>query len=149
MQNTNDDLPLNNVISLIPRSRPRSGSLPTPPPSASGCTPDATTRLPAIAKAMIACRNIDDGKGERIDPATVVRIAVRYGRKYGQAPSSLPLLIRQHLERGCRAGDPTCLAISAWIDGNSTFLENRGGLNNGAATGPHPREGSTPSVTGR
>lgn len=61
---------------------------------------------------------------ERADyVASVVRSTIGFARRKGRRIESLPPQLREWLLRLCEQGDPTCLAVRDWLDGNPGFMQ--------------------------
>lgn len=59
---------------------------------------------------------------ERADyVASIVRSAIGFARRKGRRIESLPPQLRAWLLRLCEQGDPTCLTVRRWLDGNPDF----------------------------
>ena len=60
---------------------------------------------------------------ERADyVASIVRPAIGFARRKGRRRESLPPQLRAWLLELCALGDPTCLVIRDWLDGNPAFV---------------------------
>ena len=55
--------------------------------------------------------------------ATIVNAAIRFGRRNGRSFSNLPSQLRKWLTNLCDAGDPACLVVRDWLNGNRHYLE--------------------------
>lgn len=53
---------------------------------------------------------------------TVIRTAIRFGKRNGQSLTSLPPQMRKWLLDLCEQGDPTAQVVLDWLDGNRRFL---------------------------
>ncbi|MFB2553968.1 hypothetical protein [Ensifer soli] len=63
---------------------------------------------------------------ERADyVASIVRPAIGFARRKGQRLESLPPQLRAWLLELCMLGDPTCLVVRDWLDGNPAFTAVR------------------------
>lgn len=61
---------------------------------------------------------------ERADyVASVVRSTIGFAKRKGQRIESLPPQLRGWLLELCELGDPTCLVVRAWLDGNPGFMD--------------------------
>lgn len=59
---------------------------------------------------------------ERADyVASIVRSAIGFAKRKGRQIESLPPQLRSWLLRLCEQGDPTCLVVRDWLDGNPGF----------------------------
>ena len=54
--------------------------------------------------------------------ASIVRPAIGFARRKGRRLESLPPQLRAWLLELCALGDPTCLVIRDWLDGNPWFV---------------------------
>lgn len=64
------------------------------------------------------------GVEERADyVASVVRSTIGFARRKGRRIESLPPQLREWLLRLCEQGDPTCLAVRDWLDGNPGIMQ--------------------------
>lgn len=60
---------------------------------------------------------------ERADyVASIVRPAIGFARRKGRRLESLPPQLRAWLLELCALGDPTCLVVRDWLDGNPAFV---------------------------
>lgn len=60
---------------------------------------------------------------ERADyVAFIVRPAIGFARRKGRRLESLPPQLRAWLLELCALGDPTCLVVFDWLDGNPRFV---------------------------
>ena len=55
--------------------------------------------------------------------ASIVSAAIRFGRRNGRSLSRLPSQLRKWLSDLCDAGDPACLVVRDWLDGNRRYVE--------------------------
>ncbi|WP_275787476.1 hypothetical protein [Pararhizobium gei] len=63
---------------------------------------------------------------ERADyVASILRPAIGFARRKGRRLESLPPQLRAWLLELCTLGDPTCLVVRDWLDGNPAFTEAR------------------------
>lgn len=53
--------------------------------------------------------------------ASIVRPAINFARRKGRRLESLPPQLRAWLLELCMLGDPTCLVVRDWLDGNPRF----------------------------
>ena len=59
---------------------------------------------------------------ERADyVASIVRSTIGFAQRKGRRIESLPPQLRGWLLELCKLGDPTCLAVRDWLDGNPGF----------------------------
>lgn len=64
------------------------------------------------------------GVEERADyVASIVRSTIGFAKRKGQRIESLPPQLRGWLLRLCELGDPTCLVVRAWLNGNPGFMD--------------------------
>lgn len=62
------------------------------------------------------------GVDERADYiASIVRSTIGFAQRKGRRIESLPPQLRGWLLRLCELGDPTCLVVRDWLDGNPSF----------------------------
>ena len=61
-----------------------------------------------------------DGRADYI--ASIIRPAIGFARRKGRRLESLPPQLRAWLLELCALGDPTCLVIRDWLDGNPAFV---------------------------
>ena len=54
--------------------------------------------------------------------ASIIRPAIGFARRKGRRLESLPPQLRAWLLELCALGDPTCLVIRDWLDGNPAFV---------------------------
>lgn len=109
-------------------STPTSNVLPFPETLPPGrCASNAaTTQTPAdkpvrTATIRTARPPLDpEQQAERV--ASVVRASIGFARRKGVKLQSLPPQLRGWLITLCNEGDPTCLAVHAWLTGNRRFL---------------------------
>ncbi len=79
------------------------------PPVQYACPPTALDKL---------------GVDERADYiASIVRSTIRFARRKGRRIESLPPQLRVWLLELCELGDPTCVVVRAWLDGNPGFTD--------------------------
>ncbi len=72
----------------------------------------------AICRAALGKLTAD----ERADYiASIVRPAINFARRKGRRLESLPPQLRVWLLELCVLGDPTCLVVRNWLDGNPAF----------------------------
>lgn len=57
--------------------------------------------------------------------ASIVRPAIGFARRKGRRLESLPPQLRAWLLELCSLGDPTCLVVRHWLDGNPAFTAAR------------------------
>lgn len=50
--------------------------------------------------------------------ASIVRSTIGFARRKGRRIESLPPQLRVWLLEQCELGDPTCVVVRAWLDGN-------------------------------
>ena len=55
--------------------------------------------------------------------ASIVSAAIRFGRRNGRSFSRLPSHLRKWLMNLCDAGDPACLVVRDWLNGNRHYVE--------------------------
>jgi hypothetical protein len=55
--------------------------------------------------------------------ASIVRSTIGFARRRGRRIESLPPQLRGWLLKLCEQGDPTCLVVRAWLDGNPGFRD--------------------------
>lgn len=55
--------------------------------------------------------------------ASIVRSAIGFAKRKGRRIESLPPQLRGWLLGLCELGDPTCLAVRDWLDGNPGFMD--------------------------
>lgn len=80
-----------------------------PPPVHYACTPSALDT---------------NGVDERTEyVASVVRATIGFARRKGRRIESLPPQLRVWLLELCELGDPTCVVVRAWLDGNPGFTD--------------------------
>ncbi|WP_377299016.1 hypothetical protein [Rhizobium sp. SGZ-381] len=61
---------------------------------------------------------------ERADyVASIVRSTIGFARRKGRRIESLPPQLRVWLLELCELGDPTCVVVRAWLDGNPVFTD--------------------------
>lgn len=53
--------------------------------------------------------------------ASIVRPAIGFARRKGRGLESLPPQLRAWLIELCMLGDPTCLVVRDWLNGNPQF----------------------------
>ena len=53
--------------------------------------------------------------------ASIVRSTIGFARRKGRRIESLPPQLRGWLFELCELGDPTCLVVRDWLDGNPSF----------------------------
>ena len=53
--------------------------------------------------------------------ASVVQATIGFAKRKGRRIESLPPQLRGWLLELCKLGDPTCLVVRAWLDGNPDF----------------------------
>jgi hypothetical protein len=64
------------------------------------------------------------GVDERADyVASIVRSTIGFAQRKGRRIESLPPQLRGWLLELCELGDPTCLVVRAWLDGNPGFMD--------------------------
>ena len=85
-------------------------------------TPQTSKDLPVrTATIRTAHPSLDpEQQAERV--ASVVRASIGFARRKGVRLQSLPPQLRGWLMTLCNEGDPTCLAVHAWLTGNRRFL---------------------------
>lgn len=57
--------------------------------------------------------------------ASIVRPAIGFALRKGRRRESLPPQLRAWLLELCTLGDPTCLVVRDWLDGNPAFTAAR------------------------
>jgi hypothetical protein len=55
--------------------------------------------------------------------ASIVRSTIGFTKRKGRQIESLPPQLRGWLLELCELGDPTCLVVRAWLDGNPGFMD--------------------------
>ncbi len=55
--------------------------------------------------------------------ASIVRSTIGFAKRKGRRIESLPPQLREWLLELCELGDPTCLVVRAWLDGNPGFMD--------------------------
>lgn len=55
--------------------------------------------------------------------ASIVRSTISFAKRKGRRIESLPPQLRGWLLELCELGDPTCLVVRAWLDGNPGFMD--------------------------
>lgn len=79
--------------------------------------PDARDKHVAALKAL--------GTDDRSDyVVSVIRPVIGFARRKGRRLESLPPQLRDWLLDLCELGDPTCLTVRDWLDGNPRFTAN-------------------------
>lgn len=85
------------------------------------------TKLP-VALARTDRKTIHLGEINKLSPddradyiASIVRSAIGFARRKGGGIESLPPQLRAWFIGLCDLGDPTCLVIRDWLNGNPAF----------------------------
>ena len=102
--------PTSNILPF-PAKRPH---LPTVEPAVTG-----PAELPAIVYARML-KPSDADREEHV--AMIVRDVIRFARGGESKTSVMPRQLRRWLQELCDAGDPTCLMLRDWLDGNRRYL---------------------------
>ena len=55
--------------------------------------------------------------------ASIVRSTIGFAKRKGRRIESLPPQLRVWLLEQCELGDPTCLVVRGWLDGNPGFTD--------------------------
>lgn len=96
-------------------------------PSTSNILRFPTRTLPSVLlpSAQYACppTALDKlGVDERAEyVASIVRSTIGFAQRRGRRIESLPPQLRGWLLKLCELGDPTCLVVRDWLDGNLGF----------------------------
>lgn len=87
--------------------------------------PTRTSPLVLLQRVQYACPPAALDKldaDERADyVASIVRSAIGFARRKGRRIENLPPQLRGWLLGLCEQGDPTCLVVRDWLDGNPSF----------------------------
>ena len=74
-----------------------------------------------VALAMSGFYDQSPDEPLELDPAPVIRIALRSAARKGRALSSLHPFVRGQLDYLCAAGDPSCILVRDWLRGTGPF----------------------------
>ncbi len=67
-------------------------------------------------------RSVDQSDEDWLNVSALVRAVIRHARRKGVALTSLPPALRSMLLTECNRGQPACLMLRDWLNGNRPFL---------------------------
>lgn len=67
-------------------------------------------------------RSVDQSHEDWLNVSALVRAVIRHARRKGVALTSLPPALRSMLLTECNRGQPACLMLRDWLNGNRPFL---------------------------
>jgi hypothetical protein len=99
-----------------------SNILPFPKPGPTTAEKPAATSLSDLPAPVVA-RMLKSTDADREEHVTmIVRDVIRFARRGESKTSVMPRQLRRWLQELCDTGDPTCLMLREWLEGNRRYL---------------------------
>lgn len=121
------DVPMNTPVSNIiafPLHRAAPGafaeSIISPAALPSAAIPPTATSPTVVS--ITDGRSVDQSDEDWLNVSALVRAVIRHARRKGVALTSLPPALRTMLLTECNRGQPACLMLRDWLNGNRPFL---------------------------